>query len=272
MTADPREVLSRPAAAPDTTLHYGDLPEHVVDVFLPSAARDNRTLVLVVHGGFWRVEYDRMHVRPMAEALAARGYTAAAIEFRRTGQAGGGWPGTFDDVARAVDVVPLLVAEALGTTLSKVVLLGHSAGGHLVTWAASRPSLPPSSPWFRPDAGADLVVDLAGVCELRHAHTLGLDDHATRELLGGGPDDVPDRFAVADPSVLRPGAPVVVLHGTEDQIVPVEVSRAYVKAMLDRGAGSLVRLVELRGLEHFGLIDPLSPAWPAVLDALSTSH
>jgi acetyl esterase/lipase len=272
MTSDPREVLTRPAAAPDTVLHYGDLPEHVADVYLPSAAQDNHTLVVLVHGGFWRVEYDRLHVRPMAQALAGVGYTVASIEFRRTGQPGGGWPGTFDDVARAVDVVPGLVAEAVGTALPRVVLLGHSAGGHLVTWAASRPSLPPGSPWFRPDAGAQLVVDLAGVCELRRACELGLDDEATRELLGGGPDDVPERFAVADPSLLRPDAPVTVLHGTQDQLVPLEVSRAYVAAMAEAGSHHPVRLVELPGVEHFALIDPLSQAWPSVLEALTTPH
>jgi acetyl esterase/lipase len=266
---DPREVLSRPAPPPDTVLHYGGLPEHVADVYLPTASQDNHTLVVVVHGGFWRVEYDRLHVRPMAQALAAAGCTVASIEFRRTGQPGGGWPGTFDDVARAVDLVPRLVAEAVGTALPRVVLLGHSAGGHLVTWAASRPSLPPGSPWFRSDAGAALVVDLAGVCELRHAHQLGLDDGATRDLLGGGPDDVPDRFAVADPAALLPGAPVVVLHGTKDPLVPIQVSRAYVAAMTEAGAGDRVRLVELPGLEHFALLDPLSPAWAAVLSAVS---
>jgi acetyl esterase/lipase len=270
--SDPRDVLERPAAPPDTTVHYGELPEHVADVYLPQAKHDNGTLVVVVHGGFWRVEYDRVHVRPMCEGLAAAGCTVASIEFRRTGQPGGGWPGTLDDVALAVDAVPELVARALGTTLPRVVLLGHSAGGHLVTWAASRPSLPPSSPWFRPDAGADLVVDLAGVCDLRHAHALCLDDHATRDLLGGGPDDVPDRYAAADPASLTPATPVVVVHGTQDEQVPIAVSRSYVAAMAVAGVGERIRLVELADVEHFALIDPLSPAWPSVLDAVAAPH
>ncbi len=261
---DPREVLSRPAAPPDRTVSYGDLPEQVADVYLPRQ-HDVRTLVLVVHGGFWRAEYDRVHVRPLAEALAVAGFTVASIEFRRVGQPGGGWPGTFDDVARAVDTVPRLVSDALGTSWRRVVLLGHSAGGHLVSWAASRPSLPPTSPWFRPDAGADLVVDLAGVCDLSLAHALRLDDDATGDLLGGGPDDVPDRYTATDPAALVPGVPVVVLHGTDDQQVPIAVSRSYLAAMTSAGAD--VRLVELPGVEHFALIDPLSPAWPAVLQS-----
>lgn len=268
--ADPREVLSRPAARPDTTLSFGDLPEHVADIYLPASQDDVRTLVLVVHGGFWRAEYDRVHVRPMAEALAATGYTVASVEFRRTGQRDGGWPGTFDDVARAIDTVPQLLARALAVTMRRVVLLGHSAGGHLVTWAASRSSLPATSPWYRPDAGADLVVDLAGVCDLGLADSLGLDDHATRDLLGGSPDDVADRYAAADPARLVPAAPVVVVHGTEDEQVPVAVSRSYVHAMTVVGAD--VRYVELPGVEHFGLIDPKSTAWPSVLAAVRGSH
>jgi acetyl esterase/lipase len=272
MADDPRAVLTRPAPAPDTTLHYGTGPEHVADVYLPGARADLRTLVVVVHGGFWRAEYDRTHLRPMCHALARTGATVASIEFRRTGQDGGGWPGTFDDVALAVDTVPHLVADAVGGPLARVVLLGHSAGGHLATWAVSRPSLPTWSPWFRPDAGANMAVDLAGVCDLRRAHALGLDDDATGLLMGGGPADVPGRYAVADPAVLLPAAPVVVVHGTLDDRVPVEVSRSYVAAMAAAGAGRRVTLVELPGVEHFGLIDPLSAAWPAVLGAVRTPH
>lgn len=270
VSTDPREVLSRPAAPPDTTVSFGNLPEHVADIYLPASKDDVRTLVLVVHGGFWRAEYDRVHVRPMAEALASAGFTVASIEFRRTGQRDGGWPGTFDDVARAVDTVPQLLARTLAVTLRQVVLLGHSAGGHLVTWAASRPSLPTTSPWYRPDVGADLVVDLAGVCDLFLADSLGLDDHATRDLLGGSPDDVPDRYAAADPARLVPAAPMVVVHGTEDEHVPVALSRSYVRAMIDVGAD--VRYLELPGVEHFGLIDPKSTAWPSVLGAIRGPH
>jgi acetyl esterase/lipase len=270
MAHDPRGVLTRPAPAPDTTLHYGELPEYVADVYLPDAHDDTHTLVVVVHGGFWRAQYDRAHVRPMCHALAAAGCTVASVEFRRTGQPGGGWPGTFNDVAMAMDLVPALMSDVLSAPIPRRVLLGHSAGGHLVTWAASRPSLPTSSPWFRPDVGADLVVDLAGVCDLRLAHAMGLDDDATGLLMGGGPDDVPERYAVADPAVLRPAAPVVAIHGTEDDRVPVEVSRSYARALA--AAGAPVRLVELTGVEHFALIDPLSPAWPSVLEALTPPH
>jgi pimeloyl-ACP methyl ester carboxylesterase len=141
--------------------------------------------------------------------------------------------------------------------------VGHSAGGHLVAWAAGRPGLSASSPWHRSDVGADAVVSLAGVVDLGLAHRLGLDDGATDELLGGGPDEVPDRYAATDPMLLTPHVPVVQVHGTDDDRVPIEIGRSY----LSRGASG-VRMVELSGIEHFGLIDPLSRAWPTVLGSV----
>jgi acetyl esterase/lipase len=138
---------------PDLTLSYGPLPEHVVDVRLPApdAAAGPVPLVLVVHGGFWKAEWDRAHAAPQSAGLAAAGHVVATVEYRRVRMAGGGWPGTLDDVAQLADSVPALVAAALPGRVDpgRTVLVGHSAGGHLVTWAASRHRLPPSSPWHR---------------------------------------------------------------------------------------------------------------------------
>jgi pimeloyl-ACP methyl ester carboxylesterase len=191
------------------------------------------------------------------------------VEYRRTGQPGGGWPGTFDDVAAGVARSPAAIAEALGTAAPvvrgsrdpgmpppAVVLLGHSAGGHLALWyAATQPGRV---------AG---VVALAPVADLAQAYALGLDDGAVAELLGGGPDDVPERYAAADPT-RRPalGVPTVLVHGDRDAQVPLALSRRY--APVARAAGADVTLTELPGVEHFGLIDPNSTAWPAVTSAL----
>ncbi len=116
---DPREVLTRPAPPPDQVLRYGPGPDHVTDLRLPASgqAGDRRRpaaapLVILLHGGFWRVAYDRSHAGPLAAALAVAGYAVCVPEYRRTGQVGGGWPGTFDDVAAAVDALPGLAAEA----------------------------------------------------------------------------------------------------------------------------------------------------------------
>jgi acetyl esterase/lipase len=269
---DPREVLSRPAPPPDLTVHYGDGTEQVVDVRLSRERSGARPLVVVVHGGFWRAAYDRTHTGPQASALAERGFVVAVPEYRRVGQTGGGWPGTFDDTAAWSDRLVDLVADAVGPGMvdpDRVVYVGHSAGGHLALWAASRHRLPESSRWHRseplPVRG---VVSLAGVCDLRLAAGLGLGSGAARDLLGGGPDDVPDHYAQADPAGLVPaGVPVVLVHGENDSSVPVEVSRRFAARAQDAGDG--VRLVELAGTGHFEVIDPLTAAWPAVTAAVT---
>jgi acetyl esterase/lipase len=138
---DSREVLTRPAPPPDLTLAYGPHPDHVIDLRLPASLP--APLVVMIHGGFWRAAYDRTHTGPLTSALAAAGYVVAIPEFRRTGQEGGGWPGTFDDVTAALDAVPRLLAPY---SEDPPVLLGHSAGGHLAVWAATRLSPPGASP------------------------------------------------------------------------------------------------------------------------------
>jgi dipeptidyl aminopeptidase/acylaminoacyl peptidase len=246
--SDSREVLTRPAPPPDLTFSYGPHPDHVIDVRLP--VRLPGPLVVMIHGGFWRSAYDRTHTGPLTAALAAAGYVVAIPEFRRTGQEGGGWPGTFDDVAAALDAVPGLLAPY--SSEEPPLVLGHSAGGHLALWAASRTPV-------------RAVVSLAGCVDLSLCSALGLDDGATDLLLGGTPDSVPDRYASADPMELpTPSAPVVLLHGTADDRVPLAVSRSY-------AARTGVPLVELPRTGHFALIDPLSPAWPSVLRCVSGS-
>jgi acetyl esterase/lipase len=243
---DSRDVLTRPAPPPDRTLSYGPLPDHVIDVRLPS--RLPAPVVAVIHGGFWRAIYDRLHTGPMATALAAAGYVVAIPEYRRTGQEGGGWPGTLDDVAAALDAIPDLLAP-YGS--GPPTWLGHSAGGHLALWAASREGALPGG-----------VVSLAGCADLGMCADLELGEGATAAFLGGTPEEVPDRYAAADPVRLPPpAAPVTLLHGTADDRVPIEVSRSY-------AARTGATLRELPGVGHFALIDPLSAAWPEVLAAL----
>ncbi len=239
---DSREVLTRPSPPPDLTLTYGPLPDHVIDVRLPS--RVPAPVVVILHGGFWRAAYDRTHLGPLASTLASAGYVAVTPEYRRTG-GGGGWPETFDDVLASLTALPGSYASG------PPVLMGHSAGGHLALWAATR--------------GIALrgVVSLAGCADLTLCARLDLDDGAAKLLLGGSPDEVPGRYAAADPALLpAPPAPVTVLHGTADDRVPVEVSRSYASR-----TGAYLRT--LPGIGHFALIDPLSPAWPIVLDALA---
>jgi acetyl esterase/lipase len=255
---------------PDRTLSYGPLPEHVVDVRLPAVGSGPAALAVVVHGGFWKAEWDRGHAGEQSAGLAAAGYVVATVEYRRVRMAGGGWPGTLDDVALLTETVPALVAAALPGRVdpARTVLIGHSAGGHLVTWAASRHRLPASSPWHRAEPLPVGVVSLAGVLDLALAAALGLGGDATQALLGGGPEALPERYADADPARLLPtGVPTVLVHGTQDEEVPLEVSRSYTAAAA--AADQQVTLHELSGADHMALIDPASPAWPAVLAAVT---
>jgi acetyl esterase/lipase len=290
---DARDVLTRPAPPPDHVLRYGPLPDQVADLRLPPGLGAGGTgqvpvLVLLLHGGFWRAAYDRTHLGPLAAALAAENFLVCTPEFRRTGQPGGGWPGTFDDVAAAVDRLPGLVRSALGGAAGpgQVILAGHSAGGHLALWSAGRRRLSPDSPWHRSpsesgatgSSGADAadgvlgasdvvgVVALAPISDLAACYRAGLDHDAVGELLGGGPAEQPSRYAVADPARLVPlGVPVHIVHGTADDRVPFAMSRSF--AELGRAAGDPVALDVLAGGGHFGVIDPLSADWPVVLAA-----
>ncbi len=218
------------------TRRYGPHPAQVVDVYEASGTR--RAVVAVIHGGFWRARYERDLMAPLCRDLAARGYEAWNLEYRRLG-AGGGWPWTFDDVRSA--------------TAGAGVTLGHSAGGHLALWAAA-------------EHGAALAVAQAGVVDLHEAWRLGLSSGVAAELLGGTPDDVPEQYAAASPAARLPlGVAQLLVHGRHDDTVPVEMSRAY--AQRAREAGDEVELVETDE-GHFECLDPSSASWAAILERL----
>jgi acetyl esterase/lipase len=280
MTTD--DVLTRAAPPPDLAVPYGPGDDHVADVRLPSStARSSSArpgpapLVLFLHGGFWRAAYDRAHTRPLAAALAAEGFAVCTPEFRRTGQPGGGWPGTFDDIAAAVDRLPGLVRDAAGTDLisgEPAVLAGHSAGGHLALWAAARHMLAPDAPWHRTQPRVAGVVALAAVSDLAACYAMRLGHDAVLPLLGGAPSEFPERYRMTDPVRLLPlGCPVRLVHGIADDVVPCALSTGF--AARCRAAGDDVSLVELPGAGHFDVIDPLSGAWPRVVAAfVSLAH
>ncbi|MGS2617255.1 alpha/beta hydrolase family protein [Micromonospora sp. LZ34] len=262
MPADPRAVLTRPAPAPDHTVAYGAHPDQIADLRRPAGGGPAGRLVVVVHGGFWRAEYDRTHTGPLAAALAGLGHPVAQLEYRRTGRPGGGWPGTLADVVAGVTALPGLAADAMPGRVAAgaPILVGHSAGGHLALYTAA--TVP---------AAVGGVLALAPVSDLAEAYRLDLDGGAVAALLGGGPTDFPDRYATSDPRSLVPlQTRAVVMHGALDEQVPAAMSRSFVAA--DRAVGGDIRLVELAGCEHFGLIDPESAAWPEVTTAFRSLH
>ncbi len=278
-------VFSHPPVAPDATAAYGDHPDQVIDFYAPRGARAGAPLVALLHGGAWRATYDRAHMTPFADFLARRGFAVANIEYRRgtllprqgdgsgapaTGQpVAGRWPDTFDDVAAAVDALPLLVRDAVpGADPRRTVLTGHSAGGHLALWAAARHVLPEGSPWRTP-APAPLrgVVALAPIADFATAVDLAVCSDAVAQLLGG-PPQLGLRFPHADPSALLPtGIATAVVQGREDIVVPRAVAEAYVGAAAR--AGEVVGLTLLDEVGHFPLIDPAADACAVVADELT---
>ena len=257
-----------PPPGPAAPRHsYGRAAPQFGELSLP-AGEGPHPVILAVHGGFWSSAFDLTHLRSFCAALADSGWAVWSVEYRRVGDAGGGWPNTLLDVADAADYLRTL-APAHRLDSDHVVSVGHSAGGHLALWLAGRHGLPPGHPLHRPDPlplrGA---VSLAGVCDLRRGHQLGLGGGAVARLLGGGPRAVPDRYAGASPAELLPlGTPQVLVHGTADRVVPVEISRAYRDLAVEKG--DAVELLELAGAGHFALIDPNSSAWPSVKGALA---
>jgi acetyl esterase/lipase len=222
-------------------LPYGELASQFVDFFRPCKAV-GRSLAIMIHGGFWRVRYDLLHAAPVCAALAEAGFAAANIEYRRVGEPGGGWPGTFDDVRRAV-AFSREQGLRYGADPARTVVLGHSAGGHLALWVAAE------------------VRDLAAVIGLAPVASLhqSLSDHAAAGLIGGGVDEFPERYAYADPARPTP-VPRVLIHGVDDDIVPIKLSREY---------SAPARLIEIPGADHFAVIDPGHPAWQVVMQEVT---
>ncbi|MFL6171759.1 MAG: alpha/beta hydrolase family protein [Marmoricola sp.] len=219
-----------------------------------------RGLVVLVHGGFWSRSYGADLMEPLADDLDSHGYATWNIEYRRLGD-GGGWPTTFTDVAAAFDLVHRLPAKVNGLRpgLPRHAV-GHSAGGQLVAWAASRTSgTPGGAPAFR----AQHSFSLAGVLDLETAARHGIGGAAAAELLGGFPDQVPERYRRADPTLLAPRKPVTVVVAAQDQVVPARQATAY----LASHPGAAVARIDVPG-DHFALIDPSSPAWKVVRAAI----
>jgi len=237
--------------APPEVVRYGADADQVANVHRP-AGDAPRPVVALLHGGFWRDRYDRTLMTPLANDVAARGYLAWNVEYRRVGR-GGGWPETLDDVGAALDAL----ADVEGADVARVVTVGHSAGGHLSLWLAARDGA------VRPRA----AVSLAGVCDLVHGAELGLGAGAVEDFVGGRPQDVSERYADASPAAHLPlGVPQLLVHGGLDDVVPPVVSRAYAETA--RAAGDRVELVEDADADHLDVIDPGHALWAAVLERL----
>ncbi len=188
--------------------------------------------------------------------LAARGWAAWNLEYRRVGADGGGWPTTFDDVRAGIEALAEIASAGVNDLpRDRVVTIGHSAGGHLALWAG------------RVVPGITGAVSLAGVTDLRRAFDLGLSSNATGGFLGGSPADFPERYDQTSPMALLPlGVPALLVHGDRDENVPVELSVSFAQAA--HAAGDDVELVVRPGVDHFEVIDPAGESWRIVMDWL----
>lgn len=247
--------------------YYGGDPSQWGELFLPESAGGGapRGVVVVIHGGYWRSKYGAELGEPLALDLAEHGMAAWNLEYRRVGN-GGGWPRTFTDVLAGIDKLGELAASH-ALDLSKVVALGHSAGGHLAVWAAGRDRLGPLGletehcELAAGSGGVRLagVVSQSGVLNLAEAEELNLSNGAVANLLGGPSSEFPGRHRCADPVAALPlGVPVYAVHAAEDEDVPLRMSASYVAA--SAGAPVPARLVVVPG-DHFALIDPAAAAY-----------
>lgn len=261
-------MLETPAPPADARIPYGNAAHQFGELRLPRGEGPH-PVVVVVHGGFWRAKYDLEHVGHLCADLTSRGYATWSLEYRRVGHPGGGWTGTFEDVSLGTDSLRTLAARH-PLDLGRVVVLGHSAGGHLALWLAGRGRLEPGQPLHVPrplePRGA---VSLAGVVDLERAQALRLGDGIVETFLGGTPEQVPERYRLASPAALLPlGVRQVLVHGAEDTIVPLSLSAGY-HARATR-LGDSVRLVSLPGAGHFELIDPRAQEWSRVIEAVAS--
>jgi len=258
-------IFDTAAPKAEARLPYGTDALQFGDLRLPAGSGPHPVIV-VVHGGFWRAKYNLEHLGHMCAALTAEGVATWSIEFRRIGNPGGAWPGTFQDVGQGADYLRQL-APTYNLDLERVIAIGHSAGGHLACWLAARKRIPVSDILGVSDPLAFKgAVSLAGVVNLKQSWQLKLGRGVTEELMGGSPVEYPERYATASPFELLPLAlPQVLVHGTEDEEVPFSISQEYCEAAIAKGDPA--RLLRLPGAGHFELIDPLSKEWPQILEA-----
>ena len=261
-----RDLAALPQPPADHTIAYGPAPQQVAELRLPKGCPPH-PVVLVIHGGCWQVPWAFDQVRALAAALTAEDFATWSLEYRRIGDPGGGWPGTLEDVARGADHLRE-VAKAHPLDLDRVVVLGHSAGGHLALWLAARHRLPKDSPLRgEPPLPVRGVVTLAGITDLRAGAAGRVCGEAIPQLLGGRPEAWAFRLGQASPIELVPlGLPQRLLVGAWDAVVPVEQARAYAAAAT--AAGDAVEVRVLEGAGHFEPVDPGSSAYPAVRDAV----
>ena len=240
-------ILNKKPPDPDRRISYGSDANQFVDVRMPTGTGPH-PVVFFIHGGYWRAKYDLSYAGHLCAALAKTGTATWNVEYRRVGNPGGGWPGTFEDVRAAYH---FLQDHPAGLDLKRVCIAGHSAGGQLALCLAAF------------EKSVTRAFSLAGVLDLRRGWELHLSNDAVSGFLGGSPSDVPEHYREASPADRSiPQAVQKILHGTADDSVPYELSKRYADAK--KKSGEKVELITLLDVDHFQIVDPGSVAWAKV--------
>lgn len=240
------DILSLPPPKADERMRYGSDRNQFFDVYRP--ANDKQRCAAMIHGGYWRAKYDLAHDGHLCKALADEGWTALNLEYRRVGNEGGGWPGTFSDLRTALQMI-FGSAKKWQSDPKRTVILGHSAGGQLALALAGH------------DPKIQYVVSLAGIVDLHRAYELHLSNDAVVEFLGGTPEKVPEHYNEASPARLKITAQQLIVHGTKDDVAPFLLADEYVRLKKDR---ERIEFLRLEGSGHFEVIDPRTPEWKKI--------
>jgi acetyl esterase/lipase len=260
-----QDYLALNGRAPDKHIAYGAAPSQFVELFRP-AGKGPFPVAVLIHGGCWTVQFGGItQMRNMASDLAAQGIAVWNVEYRRYDEPGGGYPGMYQDVAAAVDRLRQ-EAAASQLDLTRVVAVGHSAGGHLAQWAASRHKLPSWSPaWVKEPLAIPQVISLGGLADLRLQATLikSSCERDTEQLAGQPSAQRPDVFLDTSPAEMLPAKiHTVLIHGEHDTVSPLSTGEAY--AQRARVAGDTASVVLLPGGSHYDEVAASSPSWKIV--------
>jgi acetyl esterase/lipase len=255
-----------PSSPADYRIRYGKDDNQFGDLRIPPGAGPH-PVVILIHGGCWKADFATLRdLAPMADALKAEGIATWNIEYRRLSQSGSGWPGTYLDVSKSVDYLRSIAGDKK-LDLSRVIVVGHSAGGHLAMWVAARPRLSSASALYVKDPlPIRGVIDLAGTGDMEafiQFEQQGCHGAVVEEMLGGKPIEVPEHYAQASAIKMLPlGIPQVLIWGKNDDIAPIWLGERYTLAA--KQAGDPVRLVSIPDMGHFDIASPLATTWPAV--------
>jgi acetyl esterase/lipase len=264
-TATVQDYMTQPRHAPDAVVRYGPAPAQVAELFLPKD-KGPHPVVVLLHGGCFLKEFEGLaQTSAIAADLAGRGYAVWNVDYRKLGETGAGYPGTFQDVATAIDRLRE-EAPKHDLDLSRVVALGHSAGGHLALWAASRGAIPVASPLHAPDPlPMNAAIAMAGIGDLKgqgRVFALPCGDDTLDRLVDAA--HRADPYADTSPAaLLPPAARIVMVHGVFDSVMPPHTGLAFAEQV--RKAGGRAEVVTIPDAGHFDVVIPTTAAWREVV-------